>query len=323
MKSLWVLLIASALVVVGCQPAIAPTQDLPAALPTATIPAVTPTHLPVDLTPAQRAAIATLAQSLCLTPQQIKLVSTEAVTWPNGCLGVQRLGVLCTQLVVPGFKIILSANGKQYEIHTNQDGTSVAPQEALEASGPAQQVAIKQLASNLGISENDVKLVSSTIVEWPDSCLGTALPGVLCAQVVTPGFLFVLEASGRQYEYHTSQDAGQIMPGSLALDWNQKGGVAGLCENLTIFLSGEIYGTDCKAGGDSRMAVLTVAQRTQLTAWVDQFGTIAVDLSDPKGMTDGMTRTVNVNGTGSKQPTEKEQHAIFDFGQQIYHSLYP
>ncbi len=225
--------------------------------------------------------------------------------------------------MVPGFKITLSANGKQYEVHTNQDGTSIAPQEALEVPGPAQQAAIKQLASNLGISEKDVKLVSTAVVEWPDSCLGTQLQGVMCAQMVTPGFLFVLEAGGRQYEYHTSQDASRIMPGSLAMDWNQEGGIAGLCENLTIFLSGEVYGLDCKAGGDSRMAVLTAAQRTQLASWADQFGTITVDLSDPKGMADGMTRTANVNGTGSKQPTEKEQHAIFDFGQQIYHSLYP
>ncbi len=323
MKSLWVLLIGLALIMAACQPAFAPTQELPAALPTATVPPVTPTHIPVDLTPAQRAAIATLAQSLGLKAEQIKVVSTEAVTWPNGCLGVQRLGVLCTQLVVPGFRIILSANGKQYEVHTNQDGTSIAPQEALEVPGAAQQVAIKQLASNLGISETDVKLVSTAVVEWPDSCLGTALQGVMCAQMVTPGFLFVLEAGGRQYEYHTSQDASQIMPGSLAMNWNQKGGVAGLCENLTIFLSGEVYGMDCKTGGDGRMAVLTAAQRDQLAAWVDQFGSISVDLSDPKGMTDGMTRTVDVNGAGSKQPSEKDQHAIFDFGQQIYHSLYP
>ena len=277
----------------------------------------------MDLSPAQRAAIATLAQSLNLPQQQVALVSTEAVIWPNGCLGVQRLGVMCTQNEVPGFRIVLSANDKQYEVHTNQDGTSVASELALEAPGPAQQVAMKQLATNLGISEKDVRLVSSSVVEWPDSCLGTALQGVMCSQVVTPGFLVVLEARGRQYEYHTGQNASSIMPGSLAMDWKQQGGIAGFCENITVFLSGEVYGTDCKAGGDNKTDVLGAPQYALLYAWIDQFGMTAIDLSDPTGMADGMSRLANLYGTGSKEPTKAEQHAMFDFGQQLYHSIYP
>jgi hypothetical protein len=230
---------------------------------------------------------------------------------------------MCTQNEVPGFRIVMSANGKQYEVHTNQDGTSVAPEQALEAPGPAEKAAIKQLATNLGISEKDVKVASSAVVEWPDSCLGTALQGVMCSQVVTPGFLFVLEAGGRQYEYHTSENAGRIMPGSLAMDWKQQGGIAGLCENLTVFLSGEVYGMDCKAGGDGRMAILTASQRTQLSSWLDQFGMAAIDLSDPKGMADGMSRSANMYGTGGKKPTQLDQHAMFDFGQKLYRSMYP
>ena len=71
------------------------------------------------------------------------------------------------------------------------------------------------------------------------------------------------------------------------------------------------------------MAVLTAAQRTQLYSWIDQFGMAAIDISDPKGMTDGMSRLANLYGTGSKEPTRAEQHAMFDFGQELYHSMYP
>jgi hypothetical protein len=56
---------------------------------------------------------------------QIKIVSTEAETWPNGCLGVVRPGILCTDVFVDGFNIKLEANRQQFEIHTNQDGASV------------------------------------------------------------------------------------------------------------------------------------------------------------------------------------------------------
>ena len=50
----------------------------------------TPTHIPVDLTPAQRAAITALSDNLGLPADEIKLVSTEAVEWPDGCLGCPR-----------------------------------------------------------------------------------------------------------------------------------------------------------------------------------------------------------------------------------------
>ncbi len=99
---------------------LAPTATLPP-----TEPPPTPTHIPVDLTPAQLAAIRTLASDKNIPVEQIQVVSTEAAEWPDGCLGVVLPGVLCTQGKVPGFRIILSAGGRQYEYHTNQNGRSV------------------------------------------------------------------------------------------------------------------------------------------------------------------------------------------------------
>lgn len=44
-------------------------------------------------------------------------------------------------------------------------------------------------------------------VDWPDSCLGVDTPGIVYAQVITPGFRFVITAGpgpGTPYaEYHT------------------------------------------------------------------------------------------------------------------------
>ena len=48
-----------------------------------------------------------------------------AVQWPDGCLGIVRMGVMCLRGPVDGFRIILEANGQQYEFHTNQDGTAI------------------------------------------------------------------------------------------------------------------------------------------------------------------------------------------------------
>src|SRR5690349_18439540 len=165
-----------------------------------------PTHMPVDLTPAQRAALAALSSDLSLSADQIKLISTEAVTWPNGCLGVTHMGVMCTQAEVEGFKIVLEANGQQYEYHTNQDGTSIV-QAVLSSDAEAiEEKVIDQLSSNLGIDKDNIAVVSDNSIEFPDSCMGVSMPQIMCAQMVTPGRIIVIEANDVQYEYHTSED---------------------------------------------------------------------------------------------------------------------
>ena len=127
-------------VLVACTPAgiATPTLELPTPthipvdrpVPTAThitvdLPVPTGTPILVDITPSQLAALQALAKALNVPVEQIALVRTEAVDWPDGCLGVVLPGVICTQGIVPGFRVILAAGGRQYEYHTNQDGTSV------------------------------------------------------------------------------------------------------------------------------------------------------------------------------------------------------
>ena len=70
-------------------------------------------------------ARADLANRLQIDPDTIKLVSVEAVNWPDGCLGVQTPGVMCTMVITPGYRVILEAGGKQYEYHTNASGSAV------------------------------------------------------------------------------------------------------------------------------------------------------------------------------------------------------
>jgi hypothetical protein len=135
-----IILALSGLLLTACVPVItssasSPTETMPGTptmvvlSPTPTSMPVkvtpTPTHMPVDLTPAQMAAIQAVSKKYNLPVDQIHIANTEAVTWPNGCLGVVLPGVMCTDIVTQGFRIMLTANGQQYEIHTNQNGSSV------------------------------------------------------------------------------------------------------------------------------------------------------------------------------------------------------
>ena len=61
------------------------------------------------------------------------------------------------------------------------------------------------LAKKLQASEKSFVTVAVEAVEWGDASLGCPEPGIMYAQVITPGHRVVLALDGRQYTYHTAQ----------------------------------------------------------------------------------------------------------------------
>ena len=190
---------------------------------------------------------------------------------------------------------------------------------------PGQRAAMSQLSKNLGIQPSEIKIVSTEAVDWPDSCLGVSVEGIMCAQVITPGFRVVLEANGKQVEYHTNQDGSVVVPATVALTWSRNGGIAGFCDSLTIYLSGEVQGTNCKSGvvvEKSLNELLSPEEIATMNEWVSKYGTINVDMSDPKGAADAMSVKLTLNGTGTVQTMdETAQQTVLTFAQNLYQEL--
>jgi len=282
-------------------------------------------HSPANLLLAQQAAITALSQSLNLPPGQITVISAEAVEWPDGCLGIQTLGVMCTQAIVPGYKIILEGNGEEYEFHTNVDGSQVVQVEKVIV-GSVEEMVIKQLASNLELNESDISVVSSADVEFSDACLDVAMQGVTCAQAVTSGKIIVLEANGVQYEYHVNQDGTVVQPATLALIWTREGGIAGFCDSLTVFLSGEVYGNQCRSKPNGNMGIfadlLSSKERAQFDAWIEEFGQVDLNVSDPVGVSDRMEVTLSFYGNGSATLTKPDEQELILWAQDLFQKLY-
>jgi len=73
-----------------------------------------------------------------------------------------------------------------------------------EAKGVVE-LAMDDLIQKTGVALEALRLVSVEAVQWSDASLGCPKPGMVYAQVITPGFLVVLEATGDEYEYHTDE----------------------------------------------------------------------------------------------------------------------
>jgi len=60
-------------------------------------------------------ARADLAQRLNISPGEIQVVKVEAVQWRDSSLGCPRPGMMYLQVITPGYQIILSAQGREYD----------------------------------------------------------------------------------------------------------------------------------------------------------------------------------------------------------------
>ena len=178
---------------------------------------------------------------------------------------------------------------------------------------------------NVDLTPDKIKLVSTEAVDWPDSCLGVSTEGIMCSQVVTPGFRVVLEADGKQVEYHTNQDASVIVPATVALTWSRSGGIAGFCDNLTIYLSGEVQGTSCKQGEIAEKRLNELLSREQIATmneWLLKYGVVDIDASDPANVADAMSIKVHLAGLGTEKMTSKAvQQILLQFIQDLNQKL--
>ena len=71
------------------------------------------------------AATADLAERTGLAASEVRLVSMEAVDWNDTSLGCPQEGYMYAQVITPGFRMILSVQGQQYEYHTDLAGNVV------------------------------------------------------------------------------------------------------------------------------------------------------------------------------------------------------
>lgn len=79
-------------------------------------------------------ARADLARRLGLATEAIRLVSVEAVDWPDASLGCPRPGKLYAQVITPGYRLLLAVNDQTYWYHTDRQRNVVHCQATLAPS---------------------------------------------------------------------------------------------------------------------------------------------------------------------------------------------
>jgi ABC-type Fe3+-hydroxamate transport system substrate-binding protein len=96
-----------------------------------------------------------------------------------------------------GSEITLTATVKNDIIIPDNKNETVIPENARGVVDLAK----KDLAAKLQISETSIGVVRVVPVEWRDTSRGHPEPGMVYAPVITPGYIIILDAEGKVYEY--------------------------------------------------------------------------------------------------------------------------
>ncbi len=99
------------IVVTGCAP---PTTqpEVPEA----------PVELPADVEAAAKEVVNARTD---VPVEEIEVTSAEEEEWPDACLGLADEDEVCAEVITPGWRVTLTADGEEYVVRTDQNGSVV------------------------------------------------------------------------------------------------------------------------------------------------------------------------------------------------------
>lgn len=320
------------------------STPVPSGTPVPTVPS--PLETPVNY--GLNNAIQMLAQQLSTDTSQIKVISVEAVDWPDACLGVNLQGRVCAQVITPGYRIILQALGKQYEYHTDQSGGNVilASSPTVNVGSPliiwesATQPCQTAEVGLFGVAVGDCggALVQTMFTNGERvSEVQAFVNSYQSFSIETPAGKITLNGKGSRATTASEQRSiaewanlvyMEAIGGrggaawGLAFTWHRVGGIAGFCQDLTIYRDGFGTSSDCRSLTPTPPItfLLDSSQLDQLYHYLDTYQPADIDRQDNPGGPDNMTVTMSFAGTGSQVLTDAIRQELMAFASSVYFS---
>jgi hypothetical protein len=291
-----------------------------------------------------------LMQQLQANFDAVEITSVEAQDWPDGCLGLPAAGEMCAQAVVPGYAVTLTANGQTYVYRTDAEAnvirleTAPAPEigalllqwrsNADEGAPTIAEIGTQGVAwgvdgstlmqGDLGNPERQAELAEFVATYAPfeaDTPAGhVAFQGTGAEEAPPAVQRMLAEWASLAYQEATAGRSGAAW--GLAFAWHREGGIAGFCDDLAVYVTGQVYASSCAGNKPETLAdtFLGAEQMAQVYRWVDTLQSFEVDATDAAAA-DAMTVRIVFSGAGEQAASDAEQQAIMDFAAQLYAQL--
>lgn len=168
-------------------------------------------------------ALQTLSEYLSRPAQEIEVVSSAAIDWPDSSAGCPQPDRDYLQVITPGHYVVLRHDGKTYRVHMAKGRAFVCDRPAGQGS-PGKQLtpvlvmslehlqsfARIDLARRLQVPADQVQSTEARPVVWRDASLGCPVAGETYKPGAIKGYVLELSYHGRTYTYHT--DTRRVFP---------------------------------------------------------------------------------------------------------------
>ena len=284
------------------------------------------------------AAQQVLAAQLGILPEDVRIITAEKMDWQDGCLGISSPGQMCTEVITPGFRVILEANTVRYEYHTDVTGSLVrlalAPKTTLNQTVLTWEGQFDQGCQTLSVSQTmivfgecegakvSIPLKSAErrmdleyfLKQYAPFETQTAVGKV---KFVGQGQITATLPEQRmlaEWARRLFFEAQAISPSGyspLAFAWHREGGIAAFCDDVLVYLDGSAESSSCKSPQPQSLnrARLTASRMQQLYDWLASYQSFDIQKGD-RSMADGMVIHLVFNGQGEQTAAEDVQTAI-------------
>ena len=134
------------------------------------------------------------------------VTSTSGVSQQDGRVSTTTTKPEVTSESLPATTVTTSAGSVAATTTTEPlTNTTAEPNGAVQVPGSLLTGVIEDAASRQSIAVASVSVLSGQPVDWPDGSLGCPEPGKSYAQVLTAGYLVMIDAGGVTLEYHLNQ----------------------------------------------------------------------------------------------------------------------
>ena len=316
--------------------------------------AATPPTAPITQPPPGTQNVAEAAQQI-LSQQMgadlaaVGVLSVEPVNWRDACLGVAKAGMMCAQVITPGYRITLELDGRQYIYHTDASGSQIvlaetpAPQAAGEVitwtqedQGACNKLVISDSALMFGSCEGSLQESPDIFKQLRDDLTAYASKYAPFSADTSAGKVqfngrgttpaspaeqrMVAEWSRLAFQIAQSGRTGAAW--GLALDWRRDGGIANFCDEVTVYLTGFASASSCKGPAVVNLGrmQLSTEQLSHIYAWVDALASFDYENTDP-ATTDAMQILMTFSGSGPEQASPQDIQDMQDLALDILNQL--
>jgi len=85
-----------------------------------------PTDLPAEVETAVKEALSAQAG---VPVEDIEVVAAQQQEWPDACLGLGEEGEACAQVITPGWRVVVVADGEEVIFRTDEQGDVIRMEE--------------------------------------------------------------------------------------------------------------------------------------------------------------------------------------------------